>query len=75
MSRTVTLDDHQRAIVTGFRPGGGVATPYVHVGILDTSDNLTDAFTLGVRSAHELSEVVRQEAEFAGTAREEEVTA
>lgn len=66
-SQTVSLDDHRRAIVTGFRKGGGVATPYVHVGILDTNDNLTDVFTAGTRSANELGEILRQQAEFAST--------
>lgn len=71
MARTIQIDDHQRVIVQGFRAGGGVAQPYVFMGRLDSNDNMIAMSTMGIRSANELGECLRQEAEFANSEREE----
>lgn len=51
--------------VQGFRPGGGIDSPYVHVTIVDQEGFDCGGFDLQPQFAQELGEVLRQEAEAA----------
>jgi hypothetical protein len=75
MTRTAKTTQGDRVLVTGFRYGGGISLPYVHIMTVDSNDNCLSELTLGLGQANELGEYIRQEAEFAASAREEEVTA
>lgn len=69
MPRVETADGGN-VIVQGFRKGGGRGAPYVFMSAADKDDNLLDEFELTTENAHVLSEVIRQEAEFANSGRE-----
>ena len=71
--REARTTDGGAIVLQGFRQGGGINLPYVFVATLDPSGTPISEVTLGVGQAHELSEFLRQEAEFAKSERKEQV--
>lgn len=71
MRKALTVDGGEFA-VQGFRWGGGINLPYVYCAIIDSEGNVAGEAKLGLGQANELSEFIRQEAEFAQGERKEE---
>lgn len=68
--RTVEGIERSTAVdIQGFRPGGGVPDPYVVLLVDDGHGQV--GVMLSPQKANELGEYLRQEAEFAGSTREE----